>query len=356
MIEVKNLSFQLGKFRLKDVNLTVNDGEYFVILGPTAAGKSVLIECIAGLHRIKSGEIWIDGRNVTVLAPEEREVGYVPQDYVLFPFLNVLGNVVFGLRRAKSAEITQRVESLVNLMGISHLLKRDVRSLSGGEKQRVALARALATSPRVLLLDEPLSALDLQTSKHLRLELKRIHRELGVTMMHITHDQAEAEEMADRIAILNMGKVEQVGRPEEVFFYPKSEAVSGFIGTPNILECDSCRSVGRGLVEANCGGLSIILPHDGNAVKRVALSPRDISIYNTEPPGPDVNRFKGVITHIVSSSTMVRLEIKVGEHRLVAEVAPDIFEEMNLATGSEVFLKFRLRRIRVYEDKSGNAM
>lgn len=354
MIEVRNLSCRLGKFHLSDVNLSIKDGEYFVILGPTAAGKSVLIECIAGLHRIKTGQIWIDSRNVTALAPEEREVGYVPQDYVLFPFLNVMGNIVFGLRK-KSAETAEKVQSLVGLMGISHLLNRDVRSLSGGEKQRVALARALATSPRVLLLDEPLSALDLQTSKRLRLELKRIHRELGVTMVHITHDQTEAEEVADRIAILNMGKVEQVGRPEEVFFYPGSEAVSGFIGTPNILECDSCRSVGRGLVEADCGGLTLVLPHDGNAVKRVALSPRDIYISTTEPPGPEVNRFKGIITGIALSSTMVRLQVRVGKHSFLAEVPPDIFEEMNLKEGQEVFLKFRLRRVRVYEDKSDAA-
>ena len=351
MIEIKDFSVHLGNFSLKDINLTIGDGEYFVILGPTGAGKTVLIECIAGLHHTNSGEIWMDGNNVTGRAPEERKVGYVPQDYVLFPFLDVVGNIAFGLRQSKysKADIIKKVETLASLMGIPHLLNRDIRALSGGEKQRVALARALAPSPHILLLDEPLGALDLQTSKHLRLELRRIHQELGVTTLHITHNQTEAEEIADRIAIINMGRLEQVGSPDEVFFYPKSEVVSGFIGTPNILECDDCRNLGRGLVEVNCRGLPIILPHDGNAVKRIALSPRDVYISDTEPPGPPVNRFKGIITSINSSSTVVRLEVKVGKHNLLAEMPHHIFEEMDLEEDGEVFLIFKLRRIRVCE-------
>jgi len=195
MIVIKNLSIDLGEFHLSDINLTISDREYLVILGPTGAGKTVLVEGIAGLHRIKQGEIWVDQNEVTHLTPEERNIGYVPQDYVLFPFLNVLKNITFGLRQTKSskAEAQERVKTLTNLLGISHLLNRDTRSLSGGEKQRVALARALAPSPRILLLDEPLSSLDLQTSKYLRLELMRIHQEMGVTTLHVTHNHMEAE-------------------------------------------------------------------------------------------------------------------------------------------------------------------
>ncbi|MDA3832410.1 MAG: ATP-binding cassette domain-containing protein, partial [Spirochaetales bacterium] len=150
MIEIRNLSIELGEFSLKNINLTIDDREYFVILGPTGAGKTIIVECIAGLHRIKQGEIWIDGINVTRLAPEERNIGYVPQDYVLFPFLNVADNIAFGLRQAKypKTQTVEKVRALSRLMGVSHLLNRDTRSLSGGEKQRVALARALAISPK----------------------------------------------------------------------------------------------------------------------------------------------------------------------------------------------------------------
>lgn len=355
MIEIKNLSINLGKFCLSNINLAISDKEYFVILGPTGAGKTVLIECIAGLHRINKGEIWIDGNNVTNLTPEERRVGYVPQDYVLFPFLNVVDNIAFGLRQAKYSptEIRKRVETLSSLLGISDLLNRDTRYLSGGEKQRVALARALALSPKILLLDEPLSNLDLQTAKYLRTELRRIHQELGVTTLHITHNQTEAEEIADRIGILNMGRLEQVGSPEEVFFYPKSEIVADFIGAPNILDCDYCHDLGQGLMEVNCRGLSIILPHDGNMVKRIALFPRDIYISNTKPPGPRVNRFKGIVTSIKSSGATVRLEVKVGENTLLAEMPHYVFKDMNLTIGKEVFLILKLRRIKVYENKEG---
>ena len=353
MIEIKNLSIDLGEFHLKDINLSINNREYFIILGPTGAGKTILLESIAGLHKIKQGEIWVDENEITHLTPEERKMGYVPQDYVLFPFLRVADNIAFGLIQAKysKSEIQKRVKSLANLMAIVPLLNRDTRSLSGGEKQRVALARALAPSPKILLLDEPLGALDLQTAKYLRLELRRIHNELGVTTIHITHDQTEAEEIADRMGILNMGRLEQVGEPEEVFFYPGNEAVSDFIGSPNILQCKCCNYLGDGLTEVDCGGLRIVFPHDGNSVERIALFPRDIYISDTLPPGPRMNRFKGIITEIKSSGATERLSVKVGVNTLHTEMPRAIFEDMDLAVGKEVFLILKLRRIKAYECK-----
>lgn len=354
MIEIKNLTLKFGDFSLKEINLSIKDGEYFVILGPTGAGKTVLIEYIAGLHRrVIKGEIWIDGRNVTRMAPEEREVGYVPQDYVLFPFLNVTDNIAFGLKakRFSKADTAKRIESLADLLGISHLLNRDVHFLSGGEKQRVAIARALAPAPRILLLDEPMGALDLQTSKYLQMELQRIHNELKITTLHITHNQTEAEEIADRIAILTNGRLEQVGKPEEVFFYPASEAVSGFIGTPNILECNRCRVLGHGLIEADCSGLRVILPHDSDAVKRIALSPRDIYISDVEPSGSPLNRFIGTITNVKDSGATVSLELSLNSHKLIAEMPRHVVKEMNLEVGKEVFLILKMRRVRVCEDQ-----
>lgn len=353
MIEIKNLSLAVGGFSLKDISLTIGDREYFVILGPTGAGKTVLLECLAGLHKIRQGEVRINGREFTHLAPEERGMGYVPQDYVLFPFLNVRENIIFGLKHGSisKAGMEETTMKLADLLGISHILERDVRSLSGGEKQRVALARALATSPRIMLLDEPMSNLDLQTAKYLRLELKRIHRELGVTSIHITHNQTEAEELADRVAIISGGKLEQVGRPQEVFFAPENETVSTFIGALNILDCDSCRTLVPGLLEVRCGSMRIIVPHDGALVRKIALLPRDIYVYDAPPPGPPINRFQGTIIAISPLGGIVRLEIKVGEKKLKTEMPGDTFEGMDLAVGKEVYLILKLRRIRTYESK-----
>jgi len=354
MIEVKNLSLRLGDFNLKNINLSIRDGEYFVILGPTGAGKTVLMECIAGIHRLKQGEIWLDGRDITRLSPEERDLGYVPQDYVLFPFLNVFDNITFGLKRTKGSgdETKERVDRLAGLTGIGHLLRRDVRSLSGGEKQRVALARALAPLPRILLLDEPLGALDQRTAKSLRFELRRVHRELSLTTIHITHDLMEAMEMADILAVVREGRVEQVAPPEEMLFYPKGEGVADFIGAPNILDCDYCRDLGQGIVEVGCGGIKLTVPHEGGHVRKVAILPRHVYLSETRPPGLSVNGFQAVVNSITTAGNTVKIRVEVAGIGLMAELPSYIYEEMDLAVGSEVFLILRMRRIRCYEGRN----
>ncbi|OPX94724.1 MAG: Sulfate/thiosulfate import ATP-binding protein CysA [Syntrophorhabdus sp. PtaU1.Bin002] len=350
MISIKGLSARAGSFSIRDISLDIRDSEYFVIVGPTGAGKTILLECLAGLHRLRSGEIHVGERDITSLPPEKRQVGYVPQDYALFPFLNVRDNITFGLRRMRhdKHEVNGTVESLAHLLGIHHLLDRNVRTLSGGEKQRIAIARALAISPKMLLLDEPMGSLDVRTAKFLRLELKRFHEELGITTIHVTHNLIEAEEMAERMAIMNVGKIEQIGTPERVFFYPQSAFVSDFIGTPNILDCDHCNDLGHGLMEAVCGGVPIILPYQGEGVRKIALLPREIYVTARKPPGPGLNRFRGTVTEITPFSSLMKLKISVGELSLVAELPQDIFEEMDIKTGQEVFLILKLRSLKVH--------
>jgi ABC-type Fe3+/spermidine/putrescine transport system ATPase subunit len=354
MINIKDLSINIGEFSLRDLSLTIQDREYFVILGPSGAGKTVLMECLAGIHKVRKGEIWLDDTNVTRLAPEERNIGYVPQDYVLFPFLNVRENILFGLKRAKHhlPDARQRLLMLAELLGITHLLDRNTLNLSGGEKQRAALARALATSPRILLMDEPLNALDVQTSNYLRLELRRIHRELGVTTIHITHNHTEAEELADRLAVMSEGRIEQVGRPQDIFFAPGTAAVSDFIGSLNILYCDSCRQLVPGLMEVDCGGLHIVVPHDEGNMEKIAISPRDVYVSDILPPGPAVNRFQGVITAIDFNTTMAGLNIQVGRINIKAEMHNELAQEMGLITGQEVYLILKLRRLKVLGDNA----
>lgn len=354
MIEVKDLSINLGEFHLKDINLTIRDSEYFVILGPTGAGKTVLMECIAGIHHQKHGRIWFDNKEVTHLAPEERGVGYVPQDYVLYPFLNVTDNIAFGLNqtRKNKGEVQDKVQKMAAMVQVTHLLSRDTRSLSGGEKQRVALARALATSPRMLLLDEPLGALDLRTRRYLRVELKRIQRQLAITVIHISHDLTEAVEMADRLAVIQDGCVEQVDEPEKMLFYPANEKVSDFIGSPNILDCERCRDLGQGITEVECGDLKLIIPHEGDVFQKVAILPRHIYISETKPPGRGVNCFQGKVNYIKDIGGSVRIGIEAVGKSLTAELPQHLFEEMDLAVGNEVYLILRMSRIRAYREDS----
>ena len=348
-IELKNIC----KYICQDVNLDILEKELLVLLGPNGAGKTTLLNIIAGLTDY-SGSVLFDSAPVDKVAASKREVGYLFQDLVLFPHLDVTSNIAYGLQAQKQSpsRVEARVQELLEMMKIKHLSSRYPEHLSGGEKQRVALARALAPSPKVLLLDEPLSSLDRQTSKYLRAELRQLQRKLGITTVYVTHDLQEAEEMADRIAVIQNGHVEQVATMEEVFFFPKNEEVSDFIGAPNILDCQHCHDLGNGVMEASCGGMRIVLPHVGNSVQRIAIFPRDVYVSETKPPGPELNRFKGTITSINPSHDAVRLRLKVGKNSLLAEMPHHIFEDMDLAVGKEVFFILKLRRIRAYEGKN----
>ncbi|MDY7036178.1 MAG: ABC transporter ATP-binding protein [Thermodesulfobacteriota bacterium] len=343
----------ITNFICRDLNLSVLSGELLVLLGPNGAGKTTLLNVIAGLIEYE-GSVLFDGIPIDDQPPQKRGVGYLFQDLMLFHHLDVASNIAYSLKVQgwPRKKIEARVGELLKLMRIKHLSTRYPRNLSGGEKQRVALARALAPSPGIMLLDEPLISLDLQTSKYLRSELKQLQRNLGITTLYVTHELMEAEEMADRIAIIHKGCIVQVGKPEEVFFYPANEKVVAFMGAPNILKCDSTRSLGQGLVEVMCGGLPIIVPHDGNSVQRIALFPRDIYVSSMKPPGPEINRFKGVISEIKALPESIRIVIKAGNNELVAEIPHHVFENMDMEEGREVFLILKLRRIKICEESA----
>jgi ABC-type sugar transport system ATPase subunit len=350
-IELKNICQHI----CYNVNLEIHDRELLVLLGHSGAGKTTLLNVIAGLTEYQ-GSVVFDGIPLDKVAASQRKIGYLFQELVLFPHLTVASNIAYGLKAQKVApnKIEHRVESLLDMLKIKHLTARYPKKLSGGEKQRVALGRALACAPKVLLLDEPMSSLDAQTAKHLRAELKQLQQELGITTIYVTHDLAEAEEMADRVAVIHGGHIEQVATTDEVFFYPKSEAVSDFIGAPNILDCDRYRQLEQGVIEADCGGLPIVVAHEGDAVQRIALFPRDIYISDTRPPGEGVNRFQGTVTDVRYIDDSVRLDVQVGDKKLVTEVPQHLYEEMDLAVGSEAYLILKLRRIRTYEGKNNH--
>ncbi|MBI5788180.1 MAG: ABC transporter ATP-binding protein [Candidatus Schekmanbacteria bacterium] len=237
MLDICGLNLRLDDFNLRDINLKVRAGEYYIILGPTGSGKTVLLEALAGLRPIDSGQILFSGQDVTGLPPEERNIGMVYQDYALFPHLTVKENIAYGLKKRKMGE-SQWIEAQIGRLGeflnIDHLMKRYPINLSGGEKQRVALARALAIKPQLLLLDEPLSALDRQSKRRIQGELRRIHKELEQTILHITHDMEEALSLGDKVAVMEGGKIVQAGTLTEVFQKPVNPFVAGFVGHDNI--------------------------------------------------------------------------------------------------------------------------
>lgn len=243
MIHIENLSVNLGEFHLSNISLQVEAGEYFILLGPTGAGKTVFLECIAGLHTPAEGDIFIGGERVTQWCPETRGVGYVPQDYALFPHLNVCQNIAYGLeeQRVPKEEQKLRVQQMAARLGVAELLHRRVTTLSGGEQQRVALARAMVTQPQVLLLDEPLSDVDECTRQDLSGMLRRLHRETGTTILHVCHNFEETLALATRVGVLHQGRLVQVGTPEEIFRHPQTSFVARFVRMENILAGEGFR-------------------------------------------------------------------------------------------------------------------
>ena len=237
MLRLENLTVKLGEFQLGGVDLHVKKGEYRVVLGSTGTGKTVLLETVSGLHAPCKGKIFLRGRDITGLAPEKRNLGIVYQDYALFPHMNVENNIAFGLkmRNMDRGRIKEDVWQIAEFLNLEHLLKRTPRHLSGGERQRAALARALVMKPYMLLLDEPLSALDRLTRDRLKIELKRIHADLGITVLHITHDLSEAFLLADTLAVMKDGQVLQEGAPEQILEHPANRLVAELIGIRNFI-------------------------------------------------------------------------------------------------------------------------
>jgi ABC-type sugar transport system ATPase subunit len=246
-VALEGVRKQFGETRALDgVDLEAANGELLVVVGPSGCGKSTLLRCIAGLEAVDDGVILIGDRNVTRIRPAARNVSMVFQSYALFPHLTVRENIAFGLvvREEPKAEVRARVAEASKLVGVEALLERRPYELSGGERQRVALARALVRRPEAFLLDEPLSNLDAGTRVEMRTELRRLHREVGATMLHVTHDQVEALTLGDRIAVMDAGRVRQVGTPDELYLRPSDRFVAAFLGTPamNFLSADAARA------------------------------------------------------------------------------------------------------------------
>jgi spermidine/putrescine transport system ATP-binding protein len=297
------------------IDLEIAEGEFFSLLGPSGCGKTTTMRMVAGFEEPTAGAIRLHGRDVTGVPPHKRDINMVFQSYALFPHMNVFENVAFGLRRKSVAkpEITQRVGGMLEIVDLAGREERRPRELSGGQQQRVALARALVNNPRALLLDEPLGALDLKLRQAMQVELKRIQREVGITFVYVTHDQGEALTMSDRIAVMDDGKVEQLGSPRDIYEHPRTRFVAGFIGTSNLLTGTVTRMDGDRAVIEFGPGERIIVPVPDRVVREgsqleLTVRPEKIDLATVQRAGEGC-ALRGTVTEVVYLGTSTNFSV-----------------------------------------------
>ena len=356
-IEIRNVSKNFGNFQaLNDVSLDIEAGELVALLGPSGCGKTTLLRIIAGLETPDQGSILFNGQDTTEVHVRERHVGFVFQHYALFRHMTVFENVAFGLRvkprgqRPSEKQIKEKVHSLLNLVQLDWLADRFPSQLSGGQRQRIALARALAVEPKVLLLDEPFGALDAKVRKELRRWLRRLHDDLHVTSIFVTHDQEEALEVADRVVLMNAGKVEQIGSPQQVWDHPASPFVYGFLGDVNLFHARAHE--GEVLIE----GLRLDSPENSGAQNAKAFAyvrPHDFKV---ERYSPGAQGITAQLSRAIVIGPIARLELIPSEHyqqpdnliddRLIeAQIPAQQYREMGLSEGDMLVLTPRKARV-----------
>lgn len=339
MIRLDRLYVRVGSFELRDISLEVPRGGYALIIGPTGSGKTTLLEAVAGHAVLRSGRVFMHDDDVTELPPERRRLGFVYQQYHLFPHLSVRDNIGYGVAR-NGPDPRSRVEELARVLAIEPLLDRTVRGLSGGEQQRVALARALAPRPSVLLLDEPFASVDPATREVLRHQLRELHAREGITILQVTHDFNEALRLGDLVAVLSDGRIAQMGPPEEVFRYPNSAFVARFVGTGNVIAGRVERSEEAGeaspfrarFVASNLV-LDVVAEREGPI--HAVIRPEDIVLSLTSHPVSARNRMAGRVVRLERLGPVTMVQLDVGRP-LIASITTASATEMGLRPGTAI--------------------
>jgi multiple sugar transport system ATP-binding protein len=336
---------------IKSLDLRIEDGEFFTFVGPSGCGKSTLLNMIAGLEPLSYGTISFDGRPVDDLGPRDRDVAMVFQSYALYPHMDVHENLAFPLRmkRKDRKTIEDEVRRTASFLGLEGLLRRKPRELSGGQRQRVALGRALIRRPKVFLMDEPLSNLDARLRVETRAELKRLHQELRITTVYVTHDQAEAMSLSDRIAVLHGGEMQQCGRPLEVYSRPANVFVGGFIGSPpmNFLEAGVA---GREPLTVQVNGVTLKSLAEGRpegGTVKVGLRPEDLEVSGRQQDGPEAE-----VELVEEEGPATWVNLKWGEARLKGKAAPG----EAIAAGQKVHIRFSAEKLHVFDPKTGRRL
>lgn len=362
-LRIENLTKHYGNVKaLDNFSLEVNSGEFMVLLGPSGCGKTTVVRCIAGLLDPTAGQIHIGDQLVNHLAPKDRDIAMVFQNYALYPHMNVYDNIAFPLKMRKipKEQIKNRVKNISQLLEIENFLNRKPKELSGGQMQRVALGRALVREPKVFLMDEPLSNLDAKLRAYMRYEIRKLQQKIGITTLYITHDQIEAVSMADRIAVMNKGLVQQLGTPEEVYNVPANIFVADFVGSPsmNFLKCKIFESDINNIIVGSNGThiqfpikmLPLKLPFESNVI--IGIRPRDILFLNSK----DFNgiKVKGKISfsELLGEDRLVEIKIGSDESIKVANTDPDL----DFTIGKDVTVGMPYNKIHFFEPKTGNRL
>lgn len=353
-IKIQNISKTFGSFQaLQDISIDIESGELIALLGPSGSGKTTLLRILAGLEGLDQGAILFDGQNITEVGPKERKIGFVFQHYALFRHMTVFENVAYGLKvrprktRPSKEEIKKKVHELLSLVKLENLADRYPSQLSGGQRQRVALARALAVEPKVLLLDEPFGALDAKVRKELRRWLRKLHNEFHVTSIFVTHDQEEALDVANRIVVMNNGKIEQIGTPEEVYEHPKSPFVYDFLGNVNLFR----GRVENGKLKQGEFEIHVQSQVDSREEAIGYVRPYDIHIEKTQESNDTV---AASIVHIHVIGPIVQIELKRDDvdEFLEAELTKEKFHDLQIQKGDTVYIRPKQLKLFIPEDYS----
>jgi molybdopterin-binding protein len=347
MLELKNISLSNPGFSLNDISFKVNKGEYFILLGMSGAGKSMLLEMIAGLTNPDSGEIVLKGKNIERSKPYEREVGLVFQDHAIFPHLTVGANIGYALKRQKLSHSAKQelIKSIADRIHIGQLLYRQPSTLSGGELQRVALARTLVQKPEVLLLDEPLAAIDAKLKSEIRSLLRQLNRE-GQTIVHVTHDFDEAISLANRIAIIHEGKIIQTGTPEEVFGNPLSEFVAHFIGIRNFFKAKLIETETGCIAELVKGLCIVSTQKSGSGDGYLMIRGEDLTLSVENYESSARNNFMGKIIEVSGSRTGIDVIVDIGVPIHVC-ISKESLHHLGLTEGKSVWVHFKASAVSI---------
>ena len=346
-LKLENISKNWSEFKLKNIDLTIENGAYFIILGPTGAGKTLLLETIMGFYKPDEGRIFMNDKDITDEPPERRNVGYVSQDCVLFPNMTIRQNIEFGLKMkgVSKTERNQTVDQLLEFTRLKSMAHRRPATLSGGEKQKVALARAIAPKPHMIILDEPLTAIDLETAYEIKGALKRLHLS-GKTVIHVTHNQIEGFSLGSKMAILNSGEIVQTGKPKEIFAKPRSKFVARFLGYENTFKAQLLEQRGPlSLVSVN--GITLKVSERVDAPDcTIAVRPEDVSVDLSPITDEAMNVLKGTIIEFVDQGPTVSITIDAVLPFKVTMIKRS-FIEKNLETGQETWLEFKSDSVKI---------